>query len=221
MRDALSILDQAIVTSDTNAELHYLRARLHQEAGNLAPALVSYRRAIELEPAYTEARMALGLQQLAAGNYTEALEQFRISATLAPTLVSVRLALGDAFRATKAWQQAKGEFDHVQEMEPRNAEVHFNLGVMYLEAEDGFPGATKLQAYQRSVTEFNRYRELMGPRLPRTDPSSTYLEELGRLIQREQRSQELEAARAQREAERAARQAAEPAGGDAADNGGQ
>lgn len=205
---AESILDQAIATDDGNAELHYIRARLHQDQGNLGPALQSYSRAIELNPAYVEARMALGLQQLASGNYNEALQQFRAAANLAPTLASVQLALGDAYRATKQWQKASEQFDRVQEMEPRNAEVHFNIAVMLREAGENYPGLSKLQAYQRSVTEFNRYRELMGPRLPRNDPSETYLEELGRLIEREERSIERDRARAQREQERAAREAA-------------
>ncbi|HJL16244.1 MAG TPA: tetratricopeptide repeat protein [Sandaracinaceae bacterium LLY-WYZ-13_1] len=219
---AESILDQAIQTNESYAELHYLRGRMHQQQGNLAPALQSYRRAIEIEPSYTEARMALGLQQLASGNYQDALQQFRTAANLAPTLPAVRLALGDALRATKQWQEAKQEFDRVQEMEPENADVHFNLGVMYREAGGDFPGMETIEAYQAGVTEFNRYRELMGPRLPRDDPSETYLEELGRLIEREQRSIERERARAQREAERAARQEAEAAegGGEGGDAGG-
>lgn len=212
-RDELaeSILNQAIETNDQNAELHYLRGQMHQEAGNLAPALESYRRAIQLEPGYTEARMALGLQQLASGNYADALSQFQTAAQLAPTLPAVRLALGDAYRATKAWTQAKAEFDRVIEMDPQNAQVHFNLGMLYREAGASFPGVTIIEAYQRAVTELNRYRQLMGPRLARDDPSQTYLEELGRLIQREEAAAERERARAQREAERAARQAEQPA----------
>lgn len=208
---AESILNQALETSDQNAELHYLRGRMHQEDGQLAPALESYRRAIELEPGYTEARMALGLQQLAAGNYAQALSQFQTAARLAPTLTAVRLALGDAYRATKAWTQAKAEFDRVLEMDPQNAQVHFNLGMLYREAGENFPNMTLLDAYQRAVTELNRYRELMGPRLARDDPSATYLEELGRLIEREQARIERDRARAEREAERAARQAEEGA----------
>ncbi|MEZ4337589.1 MAG: tetratricopeptide repeat protein [Sandaracinaceae bacterium] len=77
--------------------------------------------------------------------------------------VRARLALGDALRATKSWQQAKAEFDRVQEMEPRNAEVHFDLAVMYQEAGENFPGMTKIDAYQRAVTEFNRYRGFTVP----------------------------------------------------------
>ena len=212
-RDELaeSILNQAIETNDQNAELHYLRGQMHEEAGNLAPALESYRRAIQLEPGYTEARMALGLRQLAAGNYADALSQFQTAAQLAPTLPAVRLALGDAYRATKAWTQAKAEFDRVLEMDPQNAQVHFNLGMLYREAGASFPGLSIIEAYQRAVTELNRYRQLMGPRLARDDPSQTYLEELGRLIQREEAAAERERARAQREAERAARQAEQPA----------
>ncbi|MBZ0120646.1 MAG: tetratricopeptide repeat protein, partial [Sandaracinaceae bacterium] len=206
---ATTILDQAIETNGNVAELHYLRGRLHQQEGNLAPALASYRRAIELEPNYTEARMALGLQQMAGGNYTDALEQFRTAAQLAPGMVSVRLALGDAYRATKAWQQAKAEFDRVLQMQPQNAEVHYNLGLMYMAAQDQFPGMTTLDALQRAVSELNRFREIRGPQLPRNHPSAGYLEELGRLITREQQRIERDRARAQREADRAARQAAQ------------
>ena len=81
--------------------------------------------------------------------------------------------------------------------------------MMYREAGEQFPGMNNLEAYQRAVSELNRYRELMGPSLPRDDPSSTYLEELGRLIEREQRAIERDRARAEREAARAARQAEE------------
>lgn len=204
---AESILNQAIETNGNLAELHYLRGRMHQEQGQLAPALESYRRAIELEPGYTEARMALGLQQLAAGNYTDALAQFQATAQLAPTLPAVRLALGDAYRATRSWQQAKAEFDRVQEMEPQNAQVHFNLGMMYLEAGAEFPGLGAIEAYQRATTELNRYRELRGPAPRGDDPAQPYLEELARLIEREQRAQERERARQERERARAARQA--------------
>lgn len=207
---AQSILDQAIETNDQVAELHFLKARMQQEEGNLAPALASYRRAIQRAPEYTEARMALGLAQLTAGNYNDALSQFQIAARLAPTLLAVRLALGDAYRATQQWAQAKAEFDRVQAMNPDNAPVHFNLGLMYMAALDAFPGLSTMQALQRAQGEFNRYRELSGPRSPRReDPAQGYLEEIDRRIQREQRRLDREARRAERARQRAARQAAE------------
>lgn len=206
---AESVLTQALEVTGQLAELHFLRGRMYQDQGQLTPALESYRRAIELEPGYVEARMALGLQQLAAGNYNDALAQFQTAAQLAPTLVGVRLALGDAYRATRQWQQSMAEFDRAREMDPRNAQVHFNLGMLYREAGGDFPGLDVIEAYQRAVTELNRYRELLGARISRSDPSQAYLDELGRLIQREQQARERERARQQREAERAARQAAE------------
>ncbi len=214
---AESILTQALEITGDMAELHFLRGRMYQQQNQLTSALESYRRAIQLEPGYTEARMALGHQQLAAGNYQDALAEFQVAAQLAPTIPAVRLALGDAYRATQQWQQAKAEFDRVQEMEPQNPQVHFNLAMLYREAGANFPGLNIIEAYQRAVTELNRYRELMGPRLPRTDPSQTHIEELGRLIEREQRAIERERARAERERARAARQAQQAAEAQAAE----
>ena len=71
---AESILDQALSIEASNAELHFLKGRMQQQAGQLGPALTSYRRAVELRPDYADARMALALQLLAGANYDEAVQ---------------------------------------------------------------------------------------------------------------------------------------------------
>ena len=78
---------------------HYAKARFRD-------ALREFTRAVQLRPDYAEARMALGIAQLAGGNYQQALQNFQAAARLAPTLVAVHLNLGDAYRATKQWKQA-------------------------------------------------------------------------------------------------------------------
>ena len=85
------------------------------------------------------------------------------------------------------------------------AQVHYNMGLMFMTAEGDYPGLDRLSAMQRAVQEFTRYRDMMGPRLERDDPSEGHLQRLDRLIRREQRRQEAEEAERQREAERAAR----------------
>ncbi|MGF1467783.1 MAG: tetratricopeptide repeat protein [Sandaracinaceae bacterium] len=206
---AESIIEQAIEVDGNVAELHYLRARMYEAEDLLAPALQAYQRAIELRPAYLEARMAVGAQLLAAGNYQEALSHFRLAAAIAPTQAATRLALGEAYRALRQWAQARSEFDRVIELDPNNAEVHFNLGLLFLAARDDLAPLSVLEALQRSRNEFTRYRDLMGPRLPRDDPSQAYLEELGRRIEREERNIERERERQEREAAEAA-EAANP-----------
>ncbi len=200
---AEAIIAQALEVDDDNAELHYLKGRmLLEEEGRQRDALNELRRAVTLRPDFAEARMALGIQLMNGANYTEALQQFQAAAALAPTLVAVHLNLGDAYRANKNWQQAKASFDRALSMQSNLPEAHFDLALMYMSAGEDFPGQSNLESLQKAVEEFNTYRSMMGPRLPRDDPSEAYLEDLNRQVEREQRRIEREAARAQRDAAR-------------------
>lgn len=206
---AESILDQALAVDGNNAQLHYIKGTLlREEAGRFRDALTAFQRAVQLRPDYTEARMALGVAQLSGGNYREAVTNFEAAANLAPTLVAVHLNLADAYRASKQWTKAKTTFDKALEMEPTLAQAHFNMGLMYMTAGAEFPGLDELQSLIRAREEFTRYRDLMGPRLPRDDQSEAYLTDLNRTIERTQRRIERDAARAARAAEMAARDGA-------------
>lgn len=203
---AESILEQALAVQENNAELHYIQGTLYsEEEARFRDALREFTRAVQLRPDYAEARMALGIAQLAGGNYQQALQNFQAAARLAPTLVAVHLNLGDAYRATKQWKQAKASFDKALQMESRLPEAHFNLGLMYMTAGEDYPGLDALQALQKAKEEFTKYRDEMGSRLPRDDISEQYLADLNRQIERTQRRLERERARAEQEAERGAR----------------
>jgi tetratricopeptide (TPR) repeat protein len=195
-----AILAQALAIDPTNQEIHYLNGMRHKQEGRAAPALESYRKAVEHDPDYVEARMALGLQYMAAGNYVPALQQFEALARLAPTLVAVHLNLGDAYRANRQFQDAKRSLDAALRMQGNLPEAHFNLGLMYMEAGADFPGLQLLDALQRAVIELSTYRDQMGARLAKDDPSAGFLADLQRQIDREKKRIEREAARKQREA---------------------
>ncbi len=198
---AESILESALAAAPNDAELHYLHAQLlKNENGRAREVLAELEQAVQLRPSFSEARMELGTVLLRSGNYARALEQFEAVSRLNPTLPAVHLNLGDAYRSLRRWQEAKASYDRVLASSPNMPEVYFNLGLMYRAAQGDFPGLDMIQALQRAQESFTRYRNLMGPRLARDDPSETYLSELDRLIRRAQRMAEEEA----REAERAA-----------------
>ena len=208
---ATSVLDRALQIDANNAEAHFLKGKTLQVDNRLGEALTEYRRAVELRADYAEARIALGIQFLAAGNYTDAVDQFEKTAALLPSSASVYLNLGDAYRATNQWQKAKTAFDHAIEIADRLPQAHFDLALMYMAAGDQFPGLDKLTALQKSVQEFNTYRDQMGAQLARNDQSQTYLEDLAHQIERETKRLERERVRAERDAARRAREAAQPA----------
>jgi tetratricopeptide (TPR) repeat protein len=200
---AASILEQASAIDGNDPEIQYLQGRAYQTQGRLLDALNSYRRAVELRPEYAEARMALGIQYLAAGNYADALRQFEVTVRLVPTLVAAHLNLGDAYRATKEWQKAKNAFDNALRMQDPLPQAHFNLGLMYMSAGGGFPQMDTLAALGRATVEFSTYREQMGSRLSRDDPSAGYIADLQRQIEREKKRIEREERRKQQERDRA------------------
>ena len=212
---AQSILTQALAVDDSNAELHYLKGRVFlAQDGRLGDAINEFRRAVQLRPDYLEARMALGSQLLTGANYQEALTNFQAASTLAPNSVSVLLGLGNGYRATKQWQLAKQSFDAALRAQADLPQAHFNLGLMYMSSAGEFPGLDTVAGLQRAQQELTTYRSMMGPRLPRDDQSTAYLEDLGRQIEREQRRIERERAQKLREAERAARQSVRTASAD-------
>lgn len=212
---AESILEQALGIETNNAELHFIRGTvLRDQPGRLRNAMEEFETAVRLRPDYAEARMALGIQLLAGGRYPQALEHFQAAANLAPTLVAVHLNLADAYRATKQWEKAKRTFDKVLQMDGNNAQAHFNLALMFLTAGADYPGLDELASLQKAQSEFTTYRNLMGPRLPRNDPSEGYLTDLERTITRTKRRIERDAQRAERNARRAANAAATEGGGE-------
>jgi tetratricopeptide (TPR) repeat protein len=216
---AQSILEQAMSIDGANSEGHFLRGQMYEAERQLQPAIQEYRRAIEINGDYADARMRLGILMLGGANYDEAVQQFEAVARLVPDLTQVHLNLGDAYRSTKQWTKAKAEFDRVIARSPTTVEVHYNIGLMYWAQAADLTGQEQLDMLQRAQQELTQYRTGMGSRLPRDDQSSTFIDDLNRQIDRTRRAIERDAARRQREAERAARQQA-TSGGDSTSTGG-
>jgi tetratricopeptide (TPR) repeat protein len=193
---AYSILDQAIAIDANNAELHYLNGVRLQENNQLAQALQEYRRAVELRPDYVDARMRLGLQLLAGANYTDAVTQFEAAAHLVPDRVEVHLDLGDAYRSTKQYDLAKREFDQVLQMQPSHCPVHYDVALMYMAQAEALEGQPQVDMERQAQTELTTYRTCRGAVVPQGDATDTYLEELGRQIERQQKAIDRAAARA-------------------------
>ncbi len=196
---AKNILEQALKIDPNFAELHVLQAKmLLKEDGRLREAVGQLEKAVQLQPDHLEARTLLGIQRLEGGAYDQALEHLRVAARLAPKLPQVHVNLAEALRANRKWQEALAEYQKALQLDPNQPGVYFDMGLLYMEAGEEFPGMDNLQAMQKAVEMFRRYRDAMGPRLPRNDPVEQYMTKLQRQIEREQRRREREARRAAR-----------------------
>lgn len=193
-----SILEQALAVDEKNAELHFFKGKRLAEDQKLAEAINEFRRAVELDPDFAEARMELALRLLAGANYDEALQQLQAVEKLTPRLVEVQVALGDAYRSTRQWEKAKAAFDKALRMRNDLPQVHYDLALMYMSAGGEYPGMDVLTALNKAKEEFATYRTQMGSRITRDDPSAGYLEDIDRSIAREQKRIEREKKAAER-----------------------
>ena len=78
--------DAALRDHKANSDLHYLRATILQELGNVDEASASLKRAIYLDPGFVVARFTLGNLAAQAGRMAEADREFRNALTLARKL---------------------------------------------------------------------------------------------------------------------------------------
>lgn len=193
-----SILDQALAIDEKNAQLHYFKGKRLLEDQRLAEAINEFRRAVELDPDFAEARMELALRLLAGANYDEALKQLQAVEKITPRLVEVQLALGDAYRSTRQWDKAKAAFDKALRMRTDLPQAHYDLALMYMSAGAEFPGMDVLASLGKAKEEFAVYRTAMGPRLARDDPSTGFLDDIEKSIAREQKRIEREKKAAER-----------------------
>lgn len=194
-RDELgdSILAQAMAINNRNAELRFLQGQRYiDQPGRLRDALAEYEQAVQLQPDFAEARMALGVQLLAGGNYPGALSHFVAAERLIATQPAVHVNLGDAYRATKQWTDSRRSYERALQLRSKLPEAHFGLGLLFMSAASEFPGLDELTALQKSQDEFRTYRSEMGSKFRRNDQSTEYLKDLDRLIERTKRRLERE-----------------------------
>jgi len=144
-----------------NAEGHLLRAFIWAEQGKRVIAMEAFKKALALRPDLVVARLRLATYLLESGGADEALPMLQQAIKFDADNLNAHLSLGDAYRLTGQYQAAKQEFEWVKSRDSSMAEVHYNLGLLYLFAPS-VPGMKERQQVMAAISSFNRYKELRG-----------------------------------------------------------
>jgi Tfp pilus assembly protein PilF len=156
-----------------NAEARLIRGLIYKEQGARGLAIDEFKRAIELRPDLVEARVQLATYYLEAGNATDAAPLLVGALRYDKEHLLARLNLGDAYRLLGKASQAKEQLEWVARKAPSLAEVHYDLGLLFL-FTDNMPGMTPAQAVDRAVAEFEQYKKMK----PRTAGGADDTDEL-------------------------------------------
>ncbi|MBW2458640.1 MAG: tetratricopeptide repeat protein [Deltaproteobacteria bacterium] len=151
-----------------NAEGHLLRAHIWYEQDKRNRAMNAFEKALELRPDLVVPRLRLAQRLLESGGALEALPMLQDALKYDADNLNAHLSLGDAYRLTGQFAAAKQEFEWVKTRDSSIAEVHYNLGLLYMFAPK-LPGLTKKKQINAAIKSFNEYKELKGKAAEESD----------------------------------------------------
>ncbi|HEY7056985.1 MAG TPA: tetratricopeptide repeat protein [Vicinamibacterales bacterium] len=101
-----------------------------QTEGRRDEAIIYYRRATDLFPAFADAHSNLGAALAAGGDHEAALEQYQTAARLDPDLVEPHVNSGIEFAQQGRYDEALRSLDHARALDPSDVSAHYNLGLV-------------------------------------------------------------------------------------------
>ncbi|MCP4446310.1 MAG: tetratricopeptide repeat protein [Myxococcales bacterium] len=148
------LLDKGEDIDGSYAPLHNARGLLLLQQDNVPKALLSFRRAVELNAKFLEAHRNLGNIVLDFRKYDEAKVEFDIVLGLDGKDYDARIGLGYALRGLKQYDEAEASYKAAKKIDKNRPEADYNLGVLYQdfrssatedlnEAQSAFREATK------------------------------------------------------------------------------
>jgi len=140
-----------LVADYPDEALAYIGSGLIQEtAGQMDEAVVSYTRAIELDPNNTVAysNRANVYQQL--GKHTEAIADYTKSIEVDPENADAYLNRGLAHYDLQEYDQAIPDFEAALQIDPNYVEAYNNIGLVYI----------RLKKYDDALTQYNKAIEI-------------------------------------------------------------
>jgi tetratricopeptide (TPR) repeat protein len=148
-----------------NPEAILIRGLIFKERGQRATAMADFRRCIEIRPDLVEAKVQLAGYLLEGGNAPEAVPLLESALRYDRDNLLAHLNLGDGYRLLGRIADAKTQLDWVAQKDPKLAQVHYSLGLLYLFSES-VPGTTPKEAAERAMAAFEEYKKLK----PRSGP---------------------------------------------------
>jgi Flp pilus assembly protein TadD len=143
-----------------NAEAHLLKATILLEQDRRVGAMESFKKAMELRPDLVVARLRYATYQLETGNAKDAVDILEKTLKYDANNLAAHLSLGDAYRLTGDYAKAKQEFEWVKQKDGNLAQVHYNIGLLYLFAPK-IEGMSPREQLDAATASLNRYKELV------------------------------------------------------------
>jgi tetratricopeptide (TPR) repeat protein len=113
---------------------------MQHQVGDAAGALASFKTANKLQPKLFVPVLFLGLENLQLGNRTEAVRYLSMARQLHPNDPEIYMSLGRAYFGLKQFENASAAYRRVTDLNKKDGEAWYRLGVTHLEIAEGASG---------------------------------------------------------------------------------
>lgn len=170
--DGFEPVDENPPRDRDNPEALLLRGLIWKEQGLRAQSMEQFRKAVARRPDLVEARVQLATFLLESGGAEEARPVLEGAVHFDNDSLAAHLNLGDCYRLLGMYTEAKKEFDWVLSHDQSVAQVHYDLGLLYLFAPNCTPvggaaaqspcysGLTPLAQVQEATKALKKFQEL-------------------------------------------------------------
>lgn len=146
--DALVPLQHAASLLPNDFEVHYNLGLVQQELGLLEEAASSYRRALQINPAYAQGHNNLGVTLQQLGRLSEAEASYREAIANDPDYVNAYYNLGIVLQALGRPAEAEAIHRQTLALNPEHAGAHCNLGTVLL---GGGQRDAAIESFRRAI----------------------------------------------------------------------
>jgi tetratricopeptide (TPR) repeat protein len=156
-----------------NASVYYVYGLIYDHTNRPEQAVLSFKKAVELNPGHASALINLGVHQLQNSQYAEALQTFdRLVRQFGRSDAVTLTSLGSAYRGRAAdypatspehddnVRRAEAAYKRALQASSNYGPAYYNLGLLYLD-NDPFPGLPDtLLRLNTSKTYFDQYKNM-------------------------------------------------------------
>lgn len=138
--EAMRWANDALRLDKENSRAYFIKGWIHRQAGDTTLAISSYHTAVERDPGYYDAYIALGLIHSAKGDPL-ALEFYNTALDLRPQSVEGWYARGMYCQEQGLDSMAIASYAKIKEIDPKNATAWYNTGYVMLQHQQRYVDA--------------------------------------------------------------------------------
>lgn len=117
---------------DSRASTQYSLARFYERDGKIDDAIEAHRKAVSMDPAFTESYLEIGRLCFRLGRYSDAAEAYRKAIAFRRAEASTYTKLASAYLMLGNYSMAVDALKHAARIDSSNSDIRFNLGVVFL-----------------------------------------------------------------------------------------